>query len=105
MSTACQNSPQQCDEAGVCACQTVSERGTSYRASWKANRETRKRALFWVVTDDGVATLQHIRTIVTRQRGQSYCLIDTEARLCDLPCFVRDRLRQDGLTPVGRVVA
>lgn len=70
-----------------------------YRLTWHPGRGRTNIAMFRVVTDDGVATLQHIRRLVTQQRGESRCVLDTEAKLEDVPKPLLDVARAHGLIP------
>jgi hypothetical protein len=71
---------------------------TGGRLTWHPTRDTTKVALFRIVTDDGVATLQHIREIVTSQRHDSYATVDDEAELADVPRALRHVVEGNGLT-------
>jgi len=65
---------------------------------WWPTRDTTKIALFRAVTDDGVAILQHIRTIHTSQRAPSRAFLDDEPELADVPKPFRRVIEADGLT-------
>ncbi|MFB6068627.1 MAG: hypothetical protein ABEJ90_01710, partial [Halobacterium sp.] len=81
--------------------------GENYRVQWHPSSGVVKRALFRVATDDRVATLQHVRTILLRQRGgESTCVVDSESTLDDVPDALLTQMRADGYRPAeGRVVA
>jgi len=65
---------------------------------WWPTKDTTKIALFRAVTDDGVAILQHIRTIHTSQRAPSTAFLDEKPELADVPEVFRRVIEADGLT-------
>lgn len=71
---------------------------TGGRLSWWPARNTTKVALFRTVTDDGVTVLQHIREIVSSQRGETDCWIDDDPGLDDVPAPLLRLVEADGLT-------
>lgn len=75
--------------------------GERYRLRWYPAKGTTKTALFRVCTDDYVATLQHIRTITLRQRGETAGEIDADVRLEDVPSGFLGIMRDQGLTPAN----
>lgn len=77
----------------------VTADGDRLRATWHPRRGVTHKALFRVVTDDGVAVLQHIREIVTRQSGgPSGCETRTDVGLDDVPRALRATARDLGFT-------
>jgi hypothetical protein len=77
----------------------LSADGERYRLTWFPSSSTTKKALFRVATDDGVAVLQHVRTIHVRQRGVTGSEIDTGAVLADIPRPLVAAMRDDGVRP------
>jgi hypothetical protein len=74
--------------------------GKRYRLEWHPSSEITKRALFRVITDDRVATLQSVRTIRLQQLGPaSDCRLNEEAELEDIPDALLARMRADGFRP------
>lgn len=82
----------------------VTEDGERYRIEWHPSGVV-KRALFRVSTDDRVCVLQHVRTIVVQQRGESGCTLDDTATLSDIPDPYLAKMRDDGFRPVVGVRA
>lgn len=79
-----------------------SDDGHRYRVTWKRGKAT-KVALFRLATDDDVAVLQHIRTVVTSQRGRSGTSLDDDPDLADVPKPFRAAMRADGVEPSEEV--
>lgn len=71
---------------------------TGGRLSWWPRGNTTKIALFRTVTDDGVTVLQHIREIVSSQRGETDAWIDDDPELDDVPAPLLRLVESDGLT-------
>ncbi len=71
---------------------------TGGRLTWWPSTNTTKIALFRTVTDDGVTVLQHVREIVSSQRGGTSAHIDDEPDLDDVPAALRRLVETDGLT-------
>lgn len=82
----------------------VSDDGQRYRIEWHP-RDAVKRALFRVSTDDRVCILQHVRTVLLRQRGESRCELDDSATLDDVPEKFLRKMERDGYQPVVGVEA
>jgi hypothetical protein len=71
---------------------------TGGRLSWWPRGNTTKIALFRTVTDDGVTVLQHVREIVSSQRGETRARIDDDPELDDVPAPLLRLVEGDGLT-------
>ncbi len=71
---------------------------TGGRLYWWPRGNTTKIALFRTVTDDGVTVLQHIREIVSSQRGETDCWIDDDPDLDDVPAPLLRLVESNGLT-------
>jgi hypothetical protein len=78
---------------------SVTADGQRYRVTWHPASGTTKTALFRVVTDDRVAVLQHVRTVVLSQRGDTTATVDADARLDDVPRPLRQLMHADGFEP------
>ncbi|WP_435130292.1 hypothetical protein [Halobaculum sp. D14] len=76
---------------------------STYTLTWHPTRSHTKKALFRIDTDDGVATLQHIREIVTQQRGESTHDLITDPELTDIPPQLLAILKDEGFTPATEV--
>jgi hypothetical protein len=77
----------------------LSDDGERYRLTWWPTASTTMKALFRVATDDGVAVLQHVRTIRVQQRGETGGEIDADATLEDIPAGLVAAMRADALRP------
>jgi hypothetical protein len=77
----------------------VTEDGQRYRLTWHPASGTTKTALFRVATDDRVAVLQHVRTIVLRQQGETTADVDPDVSLDDVPRTLRQLMTADGFEP------
>ncbi|MFB6256295.1 MAG: hypothetical protein ABEH58_06145 [Haloplanus sp.] len=83
---------------------TVTEDGERIRATWHPRKGERRVALFRVITDDGVAVLQHVRRVLVYQRGdETGCYTDTDVRLSDVPDARLAVVRDLGYVPVEEV--
>lgn len=82
----------------------VTEDGRRARAVWHPVSGTTRTALFRVATSDGVAVLQHIRTVRHPDGpGGVRCDTDPDADLADVPRCRRAALRELGLKPAEEV--
>ncbi|WP_256394209.1 hypothetical protein [Natronoarchaeum rubrum] len=79
----------------------VSPDGERCRVKWWPASGTTKIALFRLATDDSVAVIQHIRTIVVQQRGDTTARIDPDADLADVPDPLIDIMQAQGVKPAN----
>lgn len=79
---------------------TITEDGKRVRAKWVPIKGTVRTAMFRIVTDDGVAVLQHIREVRHPDGpGAVHSSVDPDASLADVPRCRRAGMRELGLKP------
>lgn len=71
--------------------------------SWEPNWRTTRVALFRL-EDSGEAVLQHVRTTVVQQRGETASVIDADASLDDVPGWILTELEELDYQPTEVVV-
>jgi hypothetical protein len=82
---------------------TVTDDGRRVRAVWHPSQGVTRTALFRVATDEGVAVLDHVRTVRVRQLGETGSDLDADATLADVPRVRLATMRDLGFTPAEEV--
>jgi len=80
---------------------SLSADGERYRLRWWPTEGVTKSALFRVITDDRIAILQHVRTVILRQKGSTETQLEPEASLKDIPNPLLAMMRGSGVEPAN----
>ncbi|WP_097010214.1 hypothetical protein [Natronoarchaeum philippinense] len=75
--------------------------GERCRVEWTEGTGIRRKALFRVASGYSLAVLQHIRTVVVQQRGDTRARLNPDARLEEVPAPLIGIMRSQGLRPVN----